>query len=249
MSGLAIRFAPLRRHPRVVRILRRLGIVVAVTAVALVIAGAIFMASLPGVGDAPARARAIMRAHHEPATSLPAPPRLVAAVVSVEDEHFFDNVVVNVLSGVGRAAVAALRTSRDPGGSTIGQQLAKQLYGRDAGVTGTLREIGLGVKLDLAFSKMAILRMYLNVCYYGHGYWGVAEASRGYFDTAPDRLTWGEAAMLAGLLQAPSAYDPVTHYALGRARQRHVLTQLVVNGHLTAARAAAIYATPLPLRG
>lgn len=206
-----------------------------------------YLLTLQGVGDAPARARRIMTSHTEAPGVLPAPGKLAAAVVSTEDEHFYDNVVVNVLTGAGRAALAALHTSDDPGGSTIDQQLAKQLYGRGSGVIGTLREIGLGVKLALAYTKPEILALYLNVSYYGNGYWGVRQAAEGYFRTAPSQLTWAEASMLAGLLQAPSAYDPVTHYALAKQRQAHVLAQLVVNKHLTPAQARAAYETALPL--
>jgi membrane peptidoglycan carboxypeptidase len=235
------------RSRRRARIVRWVLIVAAGIVLLMFAAGAVYLATLQGVGDAQARARRIMLAHHESAATLPAPPKLVDAVVSVEDEHFYDNVVVNVLTGAGRAALAALQTSQDPGGSTIGQQLAKQLYGHGAGLSSTLREIGLGVKLAVHYSKQQILQMYLNVVYYGHGYWGVQQAAEGYFHTAPSQLTWAEASMLAGLLQAPSAYDPLAHYALARQRQRHVLTQLVVNHHLTRARANAVYAAGIPL--
>ena len=203
----------------------------------------VYLGSLRGVGDAPQRAARIIAAHHEP-SGTPAPARLVAAVVSVEDEHFDDNVAVNVLSGIGRAGLAAIEGGGDPGGSTIEQQLARQLYPGGS----TLQDIGLGMKLALSYGKPQIIRMYLNVGYYGHGFWGVAEAARGYFGTAPARLTWAEAAMLGGLLQAPSDYDPFDHYALARARERHVLQQLVVNGHLTPRQAAASFTRPLPLR-
>lgn len=213
----------------------------------LLAAGAVYLLTLQGVGDAQARARRIMRSHHESTAVLPTPGRLVASVVSVEDEHFYDNVAINVLTGAGRAALAALRTSQDPGGSTIDQQLATQLYGRDRGVAGTLREIGLGVKLALRYSKRQILQMYLNVAYYGNGYWGAAQAAEGYFHTTPARLTWAQASMLAGLVQAPTAYDPVAHYELARRRQRHVLDQLVVNHHLSPQQARAVFAAGLRL--
>ncbi|MBS1860493.1 MAG: transglycosylase domain-containing protein [Actinobacteria bacterium] len=139
-------------------------------------------------------------------------------------------------------------TSEDPGGSTIPQQLAKRLYPHGGGVWGTLEEIGLGVKLALYWSHEQILGMYLNSVYYGNGYWGDVAAARGYFGVSPRRLSWAEAAMLAGLPQAPSAYDPEVHLNLARERQRHVLDQLVVNGHLTEAGADRAFSEPLPLR-
>jgi penicillin-binding protein 1A len=205
--------------------------------------GAVYLGSLRSVGDAQKRASAIVAAHHEPA-GMPAPGRLAAAVVSVEDEHFDDNVAVNVLSGIGRAALAAVEGGGDPGGSTLEQQLARQLYPGGS----SLQDIGLGVKLALDYGKAQLMRMYLNVAYYGHGFWGVAEASRGYFGVTPAHLTWAEAATLGGLLQAPSDYDPLAHYALARDRERHVLQQLVVNHHLNPRQAAAVFRAPLVLR-
>ena len=90
--------------------------------------------------------------------------------------------------------------------------------------------------------------MYLNTVYYGHGYWGYTAAARGYFGTTPTALSWEQAAMLAGLPEAPSAYDPLVHYALAKQRQSHVLDRLVVNHYLTAAQARAAYAERLGLR-
>jgi penicillin-binding protein 1A len=217
-------------------------VILALLALAAV-AGFIYLSSLRSVSDAPRRASAILVAHREPA-GMPAPGRLVAAVVSVEDEHFNDNVVVNVLSGIGRAGLAAVNGGGDPGGSTIEQQLARQLYPGGS----TLQDIGLGVKLALRYGKPQLMRMYLNVGYYGHGFWGVAEAAKGYFGVTPAQLTWAEAAMLGGLLQAPSDYDPLAHYAAARARERHVLQQLVVNRHLSPRQAAATFNAGLPLR-
>lgn len=207
-----------------------------------------YEASLPSVDGAPGRVAAIVRSHRGELGRLPLPARLAKAVVAVEDEHFYSNVFVNVFDGAGRAALASLRRSGDPGGSTIAQQLAKQLYPHGPGLGGTLEEIGLGVKLSLRYSKPEILAMYLNAVYYGNGYWGDVAAARGYFGTSPDQLTWAEAALLAGLPQAPSAYDPLHHLSLAKQRQRHVLAQLVVNHVLTPRQARAAFRAPLPLR-
>jgi penicillin-binding protein 1A len=214
----------------------------------LAIVAAVYLVSLPGVGDAEARVEALLA--REGGQLLPSPPpaRLAAAVVSTEDENFYANPAFDVAAGAGRAAVAALGTSADPGGSTIAQQLAKRLYPHGGGLWGTLEEIGLGVKVSLAYSREQVLSMYLNSVYYGNGYWGEAAAAEGYFGVSPRRLTWGEAAVLAGLPQAPSAYDPEVHLNLARARQRHVLDQLVANGHLSALAADRAFREPLPLR-
>ena len=180
---------------------------------------------------------------------LPVPAKLAAAVVAVEDEHFYSNVFVNVFDGAARAAIASLHAGGDPGRSTIAQQLAKQLYATSSDFGATLEQIGLGVKLALSYSKPEILDMYLNAIYYGNGYWGDVAAAKGYFGVNPDELTWAEASLLAGLPQAPSAYDPILHFALAKLRQRHVLDQLVANHYLSSAEADAAYTAALPLRG
>jgi membrane peptidoglycan carboxypeptidase len=234
-----------RRHRRLSAVL---GSAVAILLL-LLAASAVFLATLPGVGDAESRVDAILARHGGRALAPPPPARLATAVVSTEDGNFYDNVFFNVAVGAGRAAVAAVGTSEDPGGSTIAQQLAKQLYPHGGGVFGTLEEIGLGVKLSLAYSHEQVLTMYLNSIYYGHGFWGVSAAARGYFGVSPRRLTWGESSLLAGLPQAPSAYDPLRHLALARLRQRHVLDQLVADGHLSRAEAGAAFRERLPLRG
>jgi membrane peptidoglycan carboxypeptidase len=215
----------------------------------LAVAVAGYLASLPGVGDAEARVEARLAEHGAVASALPPPARLAAAVVSTEDENFYAVPAFDVAAGAGRAAVAALGTNEDPGGSTIAQQLAKLLYPHGSGLLGTIEEIGLGVKLSLAYSHDQVLGMYLNAVYYGNGYWGDAAAAHGYFGVSPRRITWAEAALLAGLPQAPSAYDPEVHPALAKQRQRHVLDQLVVNGHLDPAAAARAARTPLLPRG
>jgi len=212
-----------------------------------VVSATVFLLTLPGVGDAEARVEAILASHGGHPSALPPPARLATAIVSTEDENFDENVVFNVAAGAGRAAIASFGSSEDPGGSTIPQQLAKALYAHGGGIGGTLEQIGLGIKLSLAYSHEQVLSMYLNAIYYGNGYWGDVAAARGYFGVSPRRLTWGEAAMLAGLPQAPSAYDPKVHYDLARLRQHHVLDQLVVNGHLTAPQATRAFREPLPL--
>jgi membrane peptidoglycan carboxypeptidase len=188
-----------------------------------------------------------MAPHHE-GSAMPMPAKLAAAAIATEDEHFDDNVVFNVATGAGRAGIDVLSGGSNPGGATIDQQLAKQLYGDGGGIGGTLRQIGLGIKLGLHWPHRQVLAMYLNVNYYGHGLWGVRQAAEGYFGVMPARLTWAEASMLAGLLQAPSAYDPLRHHALAKQRQQHVLAQLVANGKLTERQATAAYRATLPLR-
>jgi membrane peptidoglycan carboxypeptidase len=208
----------------------------------------LYTLSLPGVGDATARVEHILALHHGTAARWPPPHKLGAAVVAVEDEHLYSGFLINVLDGAGRATLATVAGSSDPGGSTISQQLAKVLYGRGNGLGAKLSEIGVGIKLSLRYTPSQILVMYLNAVYYGNGYWGDVAATRGYFHTTPDALNWAEAAMLAGFLQAPSAYDPLQHYSLAKQRQRHVLDQLVANHELTREQANSAFRMSLPVR-
>jgi penicillin-binding protein 1A len=235
------------RHRRRRRLARALVVVLGLV-VGLCLSGTGYELSLPGVGDAQQRVAAILHAHHGALDPLPVPTRLGEAVVAVEDEHFYSNVFLNVFDGAARAALASLRTSGDPGGSTIAQQLAKQLYVGSSGLGATLEQIGLGVKLALGYSKAEILSLYLNCIYYGNGYWGDIAAARGYFGVRSGQLSWAEASMIAGLPQAPSSYDPLLHFALAKQRQRHVLDQLVVNHYVTQAQADEAYQAGLPFR-
>jgi penicillin-binding protein 1A len=228
--------------------IRRIVVTIAGAILVLAALGAVYVATLPGVGDAEARVRAILAAHGGSPGALPPPARLGTAVVAVEDENFYSNVGVDILSGAGRAALAVAQRGGDPGGSTIGQQLAKTLYPHGGGLGGTLEEIGLAIKLSLRYSKAQILNMYLNSVYYGNGYWGDVAAARGYFGVSPRRLSWGQASLLAGLPQAPSAYDPALHPKPARSRQLHVLDQLVDDGYLTQAEADAARREPWRLR-
>jgi len=93
--------------------------------------------------------------------------------------------------------------------------------------------------LDLTYSKAQVLQMCADVAYFGHGFYGLAAASCGYFGQRPAQLSWAQAAMLAGLVLRPSADNPLDHPARARAREAHVLGRLVATQVLTSAQAAA----------
>lgn len=150
--------------------------------------------TLPAVGDAEQRVATIERRHHGRDTGLPLPARLAAATVAIEDERFYTHGAIDALA-IGRAAWSTATSDSDPGGSTITQQLAKALYVRSPeSLAVRLQAIGLATKLEQRYSERRILEMYLNAIYYGHGYWGARQASRGYFGVSVDRLTWGRPA-------------------------------------------------------
>lgn len=220
------------------------------TVIALIAVGAIaftgLMLGLPGVGDAPGLAQALDRTHHATYYRAPLPPQVAAALVATEDHRFYSE------PGTDPAAAGRMILGRlggpDQGGSTLYQQLARMLYvpGR-SGLLAEAEQVLLGIKLDLNFSKAQILQMYAGIAYFGHGYYGLAAASCGYFAEQPTALSWGQAAMLAGLVQAPSADDPFGHYANARAREAHVLIRLIETGTLTRQQASQAYQSPLHL--
>ncbi|HVC39998.1 MAG TPA: biosynthetic peptidoglycan transglycosylase [Candidatus Dormibacteraeota bacterium] len=230
------------------RTLGRIAIGAGCLLVLLALLGVGYELILPSVGTAQLKVLQIDRSHQSQVGALAVPTRLGEAVVAVEDEHFYAGPLVNVLDGLGRAGLATLHGSGDPGGSTIDQQLAKQLYGQGAGLTASIRELALGLKLAVSYPANRILAMYLAAVYYGNHYWGDSAAAQGYFGLQPGQLSWAQAALLAGLPQAPSAYDPIHHYLAAKQRQLHVLDQLVANHDLTRAQARAAYRAPLGLR-
>jgi penicillin-binding protein 1A len=193
----------------------------------------------PSVADAETRVRTLAASRGEHTGTL-VPAKVEAALLATEDSRYEANPGVDPL-GVARWLVGTIEGRADAGGATIEQQLAKMLYtgGRQQPVD-QLEQVGLALKLDRSYTKQQILRMYLSTAYFGHGYYGLEDAARGYFGTTPDRLDWAQAALLAGLVQAPSAYDPVVHPELATSRRGHVLDRLVATHALTASQAAAI---------
>ena len=203
----------------------------------------------PSVSNAPSLAQAFDRAHGIAYPGPPVPSRFAAALVATEDHRFYSEPGFDPIA-IGRVIIGRVTGQPDQGGATLYQQLAKMLYtpGR-GGVAVRAEQVILGIKLDVSYSKPQILRMYADVTYFGHGYYGLAEASCGYFGVAPAGLSWAQAALLAGLVQAPTADSPIAHYPVARAREAHVLGRLVATGTLTQAQAARAFRTPLRLVG
>jgi penicillin-binding protein 1A len=238
------------RAPRLRRALRRLGIGAALAAVSVPLAVGVAWPATPGVGDAETRLRArLAQFGATELTALPSTDRVGSAIIATEDSRFREHLGVDPI-GVARAAFNPFFSisAGDPGGATLEQQLAKVLWVPSTGLLGKAEQMELAVKLDRSYSKDQVLRLYLASVYFGHGYYGLPAAARGYFGLAPDALSWGQAALLAGLVQAPSAYDPTVHLALARARQQHVLDRLVATGVLTKPQADVAFAGSLHLR-
>jgi len=164
--------------------LRRL-VVVAVVLVALagVIFGGLWVLT-PSVGDAEARANAFAQSHQSSDLNQPVPAKYATALIATEDSRFYTHHGIDSL-GVARAGLGIFG-AQDTGGSTLDQQLAKNLYSNgQRSTTDIIEQVVLGAKLDAAYTKAQILEMYAQVAYFGHGFYGLHDAACGYFNTPP----------------------------------------------------------------
>ena len=148
-------------------------------------------------------------------------------MIAVEDERFALHCGVDPVS-ILRALLADLRAGGFvEGGSTITQQLAKnELFTQEKRMARKAAELFAARDLESYYSKQQIFEMYAGTIYFGSGYYGVAEAARGYFDNEPAQLTAAECVVLAGLPQAPSQYDPTTRPALALKRAETVIERM-----------------------
>ncbi len=161
------------------------------------------------------------------------PPHLVWAVLAAEDRRFYKHAGVDV-QGLARALLVNIREGRiRQGGSTLTQQLAKNLFlTPERTIQRKIRETILALQLEGRFSKDEILTIYLNRVYLGAGTWGIDAAAQRYFNKPAARLTLYEAAMIAGLLKAPSRYNPARNPDLAHKRARLVLDGMVDAGYI-----------------
>ncbi|NMP22973.1 transglycosylase domain-containing protein [Sulfobacillus harzensis] len=175
-------------------------------------------------------------------------PNMQNALVATEDHNFWKNDGFDLRSIFRAAYVDLLHRGSLQGASTITEQLAKMLYLHDnRSITYKIQEIILGLELARSYSKQQILDMYLNQVYLGDGAYGIATASKAYFNESPSQLTIPQAAVLAGLPQAPSLYDPITNYKLAKARQLEVLQEMAKYGYIKPSQVKTYYDAPLHL--
>ena len=156
------------------------------------------------------------------------------ATVAIEDRRFYEHGGLDA-EGIARAVWANIKAgSVVQGGSTITQQLVRNLYiSRERTVERKAKEACLAIKLDRAWSKQRILRTYLNQVFYGNLAYGIEAAAQTYFSKSARALDLREAALLAGLTQAPSAYDPFVDPARALARRDEVLAAMLEEGRIT----------------
>lgn len=163
------------------------------------------------------------------------------AVISVEDHRFYQHSAIDIIS-IGRAIVTNLKEGElVEGGSTITQQLAKNLYfTQKQEFTRKIAEIFMAFDMENHYSKDEILELYVNTSYFGDGYDGIGQASKGYYQKHPKDLNLNESTMLAGIPNAPSVYAPTKNPELAKKRQQHVIKRMIENKCLTQEQADSI---------
>src|SRR5207237_1636834 len=162
------------------------------------------------------------------------PPEMRAAMIAVEDKRFRGHLGVDPI-GIARSVKVRLDTGHwRQGGSTITQQLARNIFLTNSRTFGRkLKEVVLALALERKFSKDQILELYLNRVYFGGGAYGIDAASRKFFGHGADHLSLGASAIIAGLVKAPSNYSPSADVEAARARSNVVLRTMAKNGFIT----------------
>jgi len=237
--------------------LKGVGYAALLSILALVVAVAVAVAYLPGYGELTKRNDLgqmirVRAANGQVLVSLgpsfgqwltydQIPAEMRAAMISTEDRRFRSHIGIDPI-GIGRAIASALaRGHRVSRTSTITQQLARNIFLTNNRSFGRkIKEAILALALERKFSKDQILELYLNRVYFGGGAYGIDAASRKFFGHGADHLSLGEAAIIAGLVKAPSNYSPTADIEAARSRSGVVLQTMVKNGFITADTASQV---------
>lgn len=230
---------------------RQLAVAVAVAAAFFGPSAATLWFDTPDVADIQQRVETITADRGVPLLSEQQVPKTLAeAVVATEDERFYDHHGIDSI-GLGRAVLYdAVNVCLCQGGSTITEQLVKDVYlgGSDLG-RNKIKDMMLALKAERVLTKSRIMADYLSEITTGFGIFGVTTAACTYFRAPLEGLTLGQYALLAGVTQAPSAYDPTVNPELAQERRSEVLAQMVADHYVSAAAAQAANAEPVLARG
>jgi len=169
-------------------------------------------------------------------------------IIAVEDNRFYHHIGFD-MEGILRAMLVNMQTGDfTEGGSTITQQLVKNLFLSQEKTYGRkVEEVVLAIDMELRYSKEEILEMYLNSIYFGSGAYGIGDAARIYFDKSPVNLTLAECAMLAGLPNAPSLNSPYVNFNGAKQRQAIVLSVMTRHGYIGSQAAEEAKLAPIKL--
>ncbi len=175
------------------------------------------------------------------------PKHVQQATIAIEDKDFYRHQGINPIGGILRAVFATFRKGSLQGGSTITQQLVKSaLLTPERTISRKIKEAMLAVVVEILYSKDKILELYLNQVPYGGTAWGIETATEKYFGKHTKDLTLSEAALLAGLPQAPTRYSPFgAHPELAKERQKQVLSRMVEDRYIEKEEAEAAYTEEL----
>ncbi len=236
---------PAQRRRRWARLtVRAVQVIGALIALAAIAFGVLWIVT-PSVGNAKQLAQQITSAHHAAYPGPPVPPKFAAALEATEDHRFSEEPGIDPIA-VARLGFDEVTGKGDQGAATLYAQLAKMLYTpADSSLSAQIEQGVLAVKLWASYGGPEVLRLYSEVVYFGHGFYGIADASCGYFGVHPAGMSWPQAALLAGLVQGPTFDDPLRFPAHALAREHHVLARLVATGALTSAQASAYERIPL----
>jgi membrane peptidoglycan carboxypeptidase len=236
---------PRQRKSRTRRYLKRATITLLTIIVLFAAAAGVLLAVTPSATEATKLAAREAAQHGIAYPGPPVPANFARPLIATEDHRFYAEPGIDPLA-IARVVQGKVTGSGDEGGATIEQQLAKLLYTPgQSGIKAELKQVALAVKLNYTYSKAEILRLYAEVAYYGHGYYGLEAASCGYFGHPARDLTVVQGAMLAGVVNAPSADDPINDPGNARARLTHVIQRMVAVGSLTPAQGTRELNTPL----
>ncbi len=187
------------------------------------------------------------RRHWVPLSEIPE--AVQKAFVAAEDKRFFQHKGDDERSVI-RAFITSMGSSKRQGGSTITQQVVKNLLvGDNISYERKIREVIVAARVEKTLSKQEILEVYLNAIYLGRGSWGVEMAARSYFGKSAKQLTLTEAAFLAGLVKGPNYYNPDRHRGRAQERYAYVLSRLQEDGAITDVQMKAALAEPFTVAG
>lgn len=170
------------------------------------------------------------------------PDSYIKAVIAVEDQRFYEHIGIDFIS-LGRAIVNNIK-AKDivEGGSTITQQVAKNMYfTQEKSFARKVAELFVVRDLEKNYTKEEIFELYVNISYFGDGYYGIGEAAIGYFNKLPKDMTLEECTLIAGIPNAPSVYAPTKNLDLAVERQKQVIQKMIGTGDLTQEEAEKLY--------
>lgn len=175
-----------------------------------------------------------------PYESLPS--NLIRATISIEDRRFYEHGGIDYI-GLARGTLSqVIPQLAQSGGSTITQQVAKNLYGMfEQTLERKIVEMFIAKELESKYTKNEILALYVNIINYGDNHFGIYEASTGYFGVEPEYLTLAQASLLAGLPQSPSNYQLSDHFQQAKVRQHQVLEAMAECSYINESDIEAIY--------